>query len=743
VTADERDPVEVLAEEFADRCRRGEAPTVDEYVRRHPKLEHELRELLPTVALLERSKGPRPAGGLKLPERLGDFRILREVGRGGMGIVYEAEQESLGRRVALKVLPGAALLDAPRVERFHREAQAAARLHHTNIVPVFGVGEHEGLHYYVMQFIEGRGLNELVSEWREKRPRGAEHWAEIARLGLQVAAGLQHAHERGTLHRDIKPSNLLLDPQGTVWITDFGLAKGTGSGDLTGTGDVLGTLRYRAPESFEGRADARTDGYALGRTLYELVTLEPPFDDSDPSRLLRQVREEEPPRPRRRDPEVPRDLETIVLKAMAREPEARYASAGALAADLQRFIDGQPIEARRIGPLERTWRWCRRNRAVAALSATALGSLIVAAVVGWIGWVRTRDAYEREAARGREARTASERAQANMELSLEALEDIFQELASDDVGPRDLRPRRPEGPGPRGVPRPEVENAELLQSILRFYERFAERNDTNPRLQHEAARAHRRVGDVQARLGRTEEAEAAWTKAVDLLERLVAEFPDRLPYRRELAEACGAAGGPDDRRPDTPDTERRLRRAVELGEGLVAEEPGPPGHPATLARARGRLGGWLLRHDREAEAKVELERAIALWDDLLARNPGAPGHVLSRSIARQTLSDERLRAGSLAEARTQLERAIAEVEPLVEEDPPPGPGPGPRPEPALAPLYERLAVVLRKQGEAEAAERASRRADEWSARARERARGDRGGGPPRPGPGRGGPRRGW
>jgi len=332
-----------------------------------------------------------------------------------------------------------------------------------------------------------------------------------------------------------------------------------------------------------------------------------------------------------------------------------------------------------------------------------------------------------------------------MELSLEALEDIFQELASDDVG-RELRPRRPEAAGPpaRPVPRPELENVEMLQSILRFYERFAERNDTNPRLQHEAARAHRRVGDVQLRLGRVAEAEVAWGKAVAMLERLVAEFPARLPYRRELAEACGASGGPEDRRPDTADTERLLRRAVELGEGLVAEAPGLPGHPATLARARGRLAGWLLRHDRGAEAKAELERAIALWDDLLARHPGAPGHILSRSLVRQALADERLHAGSLAEARAALERAIAEVEPLAGPDDLP-PGPGPRPEPALAPLYERLAQVLTKQGEADAAQAALRRADEWGARARERARGDRRPGPPGPGPGRAGPRRpgGW
>jgi serine/threonine protein kinase len=296
----------------------------------------------------------------RIPERLGDFRILREVGRGGMGIVFEAEQESLGRHVALKVLPAHALLNPRHLQRFLREARSATKLHHTNIVPVFGVGEENGLHYYVWQFIAGSGLHEVIAELKRLKPAGwlpaeaeadaspsptqslrqvarslltgqfaaasAEVTAEsgrsngqpaagppeaavsaalsgsailsgsgrnlakaVARVGLQVAEALAYAHGQGVLHRDIKPSNLLLDVQGTVWVTDFGLAKAMADTDgLTHSGDVLGTLRHMAPERFRGQADARSDLNALGLTLYELLTLRPAFDQEDRDRLILQ-----------------------------------------------------------------------------------------------------------------------------------------------------------------------------------------------------------------------------------------------------------------------------------------------------------------------------------------------------------------------------------------------------------------------------------------------------------------------
>jgi serine/threonine protein kinase len=307
----ERDPIDLLAEEFAERLRRGERPALTEYVRKYPELADEIRELFPALVMMEQFKpnsanAPDAAG--KRPERIVDYRLLREIGRGGMGVVYEAEQVSLGRHVALKVLSNDSLNNPTYLERFRREAKAAARLHNTNIVPVFGVGEEDGVHYYAMQFIHGEGLDKVLRDLRRLRSAegtatggeatvdaiasgsvaqslltgrfdcsaleettgastpevapssgtlsGAESEAEycrgVARVGLQVAEALAYAHKQGILHRDIKPSNLLLDLQGTVWVTDFGLAKAEDADELTHTGDIVGTVRYMAPERFEG-----------------------------------------------------------------------------------------------------------------------------------------------------------------------------------------------------------------------------------------------------------------------------------------------------------------------------------------------------------------------------------------------------------------------------------------------------------------------------------------------------------
>ena len=433
----------------------------------HPELADEILALFPSLLIMEDLGGD--AGGRTsslvteagkavgaTTGRLGEFRLLREVGRGGMGVVYEAEQESLGRRVALKVLPANMLTDPKQVRRFEREARSAARLHHTNIVPVFGVGQHEGTHFYVMQFIQGQGLDAVLEELKRLRtarsaspatrapgepasrlsgqqtaadiaqslvtgrfaagrancepvtgsatlpwtgpldvpapglspsawvsssgsghsgvssfPESDRRFAHgVARIGVQVAEALAHAHGQGILHRDIKPSNLLLDRDGNVWVADFGLAKAVGTDDLTHTGDIVGTVRYMAPERFHGAGDARADIYALGLTLYELLALRPAFEEKDRASLIRQVTQEDPPRLRKLNRAVPADFETIIHKAIAREPGQRYASAKALADDLNRFIEGRPIQARRVS----------------AIGARPGGG--ASATPGWQGWRR-------------------------------------------------------------------------------------------------------------------------------------------------------------------------------------------------------------------------------------------------------------------------------------------------------------------------------------------------------------------
>jgi eukaryotic-like serine/threonine-protein kinase len=437
----ERDPLDRLADEFVRRYRGGQRPSLTEYARRHPDLADEIRDLFPALVMMEvagsevgRTRGASPDASATFPmmqRQLGDYRMIREIGRGGMGVVYEAEQISLARRVALKVLPAHRMLDSNQLKRFLREAQSAARLHHTNIVPVFEVGEDAGIHFYAMQFIQGQSLDEVLWQLRQLSGRwqpglqnspavgetggarptrpavgagggshsavhpavpsvgtglcdasdGRSYFRRIAEIGVQAAEALSYAHRLGILHRDIKPSNLLLDIEGTAWVTDFGLAKSDDSDDLTRTGDFVGTLRYMAPERFQGWSDARSDVYSLGVTLYEMLTLTPAFDESDRGRLIKLVLHENPPPPRKVERRLPRELETIVLKAIAKEPGQRYQSAGDFALDLQRFLRDEPIEARRASLRERGWLWCRRNPTVAALT-TFVAVLLVLIAVG-------------------------------------------------------------------------------------------------------------------------------------------------------------------------------------------------------------------------------------------------------------------------------------------------------------------------------------------------------------------------
>jgi len=415
--ASDEDPLDAVAEEFVARLRAGEQPRIAEFCDRDPARADEIRDFLSAVQALEVARTPEaPVTSHPLAAQIGDYRLLREIGRGGMGIVYEAEQVSLGRRVALKVLPTWATRSPSQIQRFYREARAAAGLHHTNIVPVFGVGEDGGVHYYVMPLIEGRGLDQVLAELR-RGPRhleqsvadtdriaaadtnsevgpvplgsgskslshpGQRFWRQAAQIAMHAAEALDYAASQGVLHRDIKPSNLLLDAHGTVWITDFGLAKAAGSEDLTVTGDVLGTLRYLAPERLRGVSDLRGDIYGLGMTLYELLTLRPAFSAQDRPRLTQQIVAEEPAAPRAVDPHIPRDLETIVLKAIAKQPSDRYQSAAAMADDLRLFLADRPILSRRIGPAERLLRWCRRNPLLASLEVAVILLGVVAVII--------------------------------------------------------------------------------------------------------------------------------------------------------------------------------------------------------------------------------------------------------------------------------------------------------------------------------------------------------------------------
>jgi serine/threonine protein kinase/Flp pilus assembly protein TadD len=489
------DPIGLLAEEFVERFRRGEQPSITDYCARHVDLAPRIRELFPRLLLIERfgSGGDDSLGHLAVPagswcrtapQQVGDYRILREIGRGGMGVVYEAVQESLGRHVALKVLPLHPGADDRYLGRFYGEARAAARLHHTNIVPVFEVGQDQAFCFIAMQFIQGRGLDALLETLRREdtdsqptslsgthdpktssgtrqvqaqgdacaqleagdSPEGSapisgdaqhllaedgirEQWQgmvagsrgyfrRVAQIGAQIAEAMQYAHSRGVIHRDIKPSNLLLDASGVVWITDFGLARTDGDAH-TESGDVAGTIRYMAPERFAGQSDARSDVYGLGATLYELLTLRPAFDSVDRIELVQRVMQSDPRRPRQIDRSIPRDLDTIVMKAMQRDPRARFATAGEMADDLRRFLADQPIHSRRSSVRERLWRLCVRNPAVACLTVLTMFVLLVGLTgVAW-KWREAERAWQAE----RLARQAADASSAEVREGLRRLKE--------------------------------------------------------------------------------------------------------------------------------------------------------------------------------------------------------------------------------------------------------------------------------------------------------------------------------
>ncbi|MCA9187672.1 MAG: protein kinase [Planctomycetales bacterium] len=428
VRSDLHDGLSEVVEQALEILLGGGILDVNELCHGDDSLAHQLHALLPTVEALAQFGHAAKTSAPSIPTNesesptthtLGDFRILQEIGRGGMGVVYEADQISLARRVALKVLPFAPALDNRRLQRFMNEAQAAASLDHPHIVQVHAIGNDRGVYHYAMQLVEGQSLDKLIAALRpielnepaeipscqpadanplanllRRRSAGAgEYYRHAAQLGVQAASALDYAHQMGIVHRDVKPSNLMINHDGQLLVTDFGLATSNSDGNLTLTGDLIGTLRYMSPEQAMGNRvaiDHRTDIYSLGATLYELITLQPAFGATERPQLLREVIETDPPSPRSICRSVPRDLETIILKAMAKEPESRYATAGQMGDDLQRFLEHRPIKARPAGIVHRTLRWCRRNPVNTSLSLVIMAFVLFAALVGpLVAWRQT------------------------------------------------------------------------------------------------------------------------------------------------------------------------------------------------------------------------------------------------------------------------------------------------------------------------------------------------------------------
>ncbi len=664
-----------ILDELLVQAEAGKIADVDGACERHPDLSHAIRHYVRSMQLLHKAahghlSGSQDGSRIKLlnaPERqLGDYRLVREIGRGGMGIVYEAEQISLARRVALKILPFAAVLDARQIARFQNEAQAAASLHHPHIVPVYAVGNERGTYYYSMQYIDGQTLEYAVEEIRrgsesslqalnsasrqqvhlrnaptlvalsdqnrcssvhrsrqvtedhpEKKKNGSDQSAQqtsppstvrmeanattvhsvrnrdyirrVAEIGVQAAEALHYAHQHGIVHRDIKPSNLMLDGRGDLWITDFGLALCSSSSSLTRPGDVLGTLRYMSPEQAAGRShliDHRTDIYALGATLYELLTLQATVNADDRLEMLKQIELHQPVQLRRLNSAIPLDLENIVLKALSKNREERYETADELALDLNRFLAGQTPSARRPTLLDHSARWVRRHAKGVAVAGSALMITFVSFLVATMVLQ----------AKNKEIAIAKSEAESHL---IQANDAVFRFSHG-------LMHRLELLPGSEAV------RLETARQAIDHFRAFAQYARENGVFQEEEAKAHMACGDLELQMGRPEAAIAYFQQADQLwqnLNRSSDVLTAQMICRNNLASALAQIG--------------HLERARALLEQAVLEHSVQPVDTATdvaisndLLETRAllnlNLGHVLIELDKRDAARARFHQAIAL-----------------------------------------------------------------------------------------------------------------------------------
>jgi serine/threonine protein kinase len=635
--------VAAALEEYAALLEDGQGPERARFLEQHRSIADSLAECLDGLEFVKQAAGefsPRPDGANPVapstqPAMLGDFRLIREIGRGGMGVVYEAEQVSLGRRVALKVLPSAAALDPRQCERFHVEAQAVALLRHDHIVPVFGVGSDQGAQYFAMQLIDGPSLIQIIQDLKAeqspkpdsgvdppqggdassagsgsdipRRPKSAVHSSlvrarcrETARLGLQAAEALDHAHQFGVIHRDIKPSNLLIDGRGKLWVADFGLARlPQQEHDLTRTGDLMGTLRYMSPEQVRaerGGVDCTTDIYSLGVTLYELITLQPAFAARDRQELLRSILHDDPVPPRKLHPAIPRDLETIILKAMEKEPSARYASARELADDFQHFLADEPVLARRPGVLERGVKFVRRHRTTALVSTAAL--IVTLATTSLILW-QTKRRTDATLAAYKEALNLQRQ---GVEYALGALDQIVHSRVA------------------RSAPGANInkETEQMLTLAISYYVRIPGFFGKVEGMKEPVARAHRLWGFSLMVMGRPTGREH-YRQAIKLYEELVSEHPGFIWLRTGLIETLQEYSSLLMAKEDRLEADACFRQALDVADTLIQNEK-VSNHCYTmaLAPAMSDLAWHLVRHPgvepADATHAMRLAREATAWE---------------------------------------------------------------------------------------------------------------------------------
>jgi thiol-disulfide isomerase/thioredoxin/tetratricopeptide (TPR) repeat protein len=546
---------------------------------------------------------PAPTvSAFRLRGDFGDYEILAEIARGGMGVVFRARQKSLGRVVALKMILAGQLASVEHVRRFRAEAEEAGQLDHPSIVPIYQVGEVNGQHYFSMKLIEGGSLGTQMDRFR-KDPRTA------ARLISSVARAVSHAHARGILHRDLKPGNILIDAQGEPHVTDFGLAKHLGGEGSTQSGAILGTPGYMSPEQAAGRKDVSVaaDVHGLGAVLYEMLTGRPPFEAETPLETVMQVLERDPAPPRSIKAAIPPDLETICLKCLRKEPGQRYRSVAALADDLDHFLADEPIQARRAGRVERAVKWAKRRPAGAALLVVTALAVLALTAGGWWYNARLKMALEKSEASAREAEAERTRAAAGFQKNLETIDDLLINLDGRLAQKEDMESVR----------------IEFLREFLAIGEKLQQDKPTDPIARRQRGRVWARIGDVWWQQGNYTEGDRAFREARQIQEALASEFSDQPQYRADLALTYAGHARVLLPRGQFPAARTALQKAFEIQDDLARKYPEDANHRFLAERYRFELGNALEEAGQPAQARAAYVQALDGVEKLAEHKPSA------------------------------------------------------------------------------------------------------------------------